>query len=299
MFRRWLSWWWKFKLETLKTRKLFSFHRLISFRISESLVLSQSLQFKYFAAKIWPQSVSAFPLPSLTSIMFRNTFQSGFLSILYSIGSKPLQIWDSRVQNGHIKRITDQDIQSSVLEIMGTNVSTSFIMCPADPKQTLGIKLPFLVMILKNVNKYFTFEVQVLDDKGVKRRFRASSYQLTTKVHEFICTMPMRLDEGWNQVQFNLSDFTRRAYGTNYVETLRVQIHANCRIRRVYFSDRLYSEEELPPEFKLLIPNGAGPGAPDIDCIINDGEPHDRDMGQHSDSVSGVPPQQEAEASLP
>lgn len=28
--------------------------------------------------------------------MFRNTFQSGFLSILYSIGSKPLQIWDKQ-----------------------------------------------------------------------------------------------------------------------------------------------------------------------------------------------------------
>jgi hypothetical protein len=53
----------------------------------------------------------------------------------------------------------------------------------------------------------------------------------------------MRLDDGWNQIQFNLSDFTRRAYGTNYIETLRVQIHANCRIRRIYFSDRLYSEE--------------------------------------------------------
>jgi hypothetical protein len=66
--------------------------------------------------------------------------------------------------------------------------------------------------------------------------------------------MPLRLDEGWNQIQFNLSDFTRRAYGTNYVETLRVQVHANCRIRRIYFSDRLYSEEELPPEFKLFLP---------------------------------------------
>ncbi len=127
--------------------------------------------------------------------------------------------------------------------------------------------------------------------------------------------MPMRLDEGWNQVQFNLSDFTRRAYGkrekrrkeegkeggkttniaigTNYLETLRVHVHANCRLRRIYFSDRyillfssllfslsslllllvlcsflfriirlsalirmarLYSEEELPPEFKLLLP---------------------------------------------
>ena len=71
-----------------------------------------------------------------------------------------------------------------------------------------------------------------------------------------------------NQIQFNLSDFTRRAYGTNYIETLRVQIHANCRIRRIYFSDRLYSEEELPPEFKLFLPiqkrgdGGAGPMPP-------------------------------------
>lgn len=59
---------------------------------------------------------------------------------------------DSLVRNGHIKRITDQDIQSSVLEIIGTNVSTTFITCPADAKKTLGIKLPFLVMIIKNVS---------------------------------------------------------------------------------------------------------------------------------------------------
>lgn len=86
--------------------------------------------------------------------MFKNTFQSGFLSILFSIGSKPLALWDKNVRNGHIKRITDQDIQSSVLEIIGTNVSTTFITCPADPKKTLGIKLPFLVMIIKNVSEF-------------------------------------------------------------------------------------------------------------------------------------------------
>merc|ERR1712212_1421760 len=137
--------------------------------------------------------------------MFKNTFQSGFLSILYSIGSKPLQIWDKKVRNGHIKRITDQDIQSFVLEIVGTNVSTTYITCPADPKKTLGIKLPYLAMIIKNMKKYFTFEVQVLDDKNVRRRFRASNYQSTTRVKPFICTMPMRLDDGWNQIQFNLS----------------------------------------------------------------------------------------------
>ncbi|KAL5150605.1 Cilia- and flagella-associated protein 20 [Glycine soja] len=195
--------------------------------------------------------------------MFKNTFQSGFLSILYSLGSKPLQIWTKKVRaflfpvtssatvvydhfrlivklrfysrwhpivNGHVKRPQDEDIQSNVLEIIGSNIQSTYITCPADPAATLGIKLPFLVLIVKNLMKYFTFEIQVLDDKNVRRRFRASNFQ------------------------FNLADFTKRAYGTNYVETLQVQVHANCRLRRIYFSDRLYSEEELPPEFKLYLP---------------------------------------------
>ena len=93
----------------------------------------------------------------------------------------PWRVCVSAVRNGHIKRITDQDIQSSVLEIMGTNVSTNYITCPADPQKTLGIKLPFLVMIIKNLKKYFTFEVQVLDDKNVRRRFRASNYQVRAR----------------------------------------------------------------------------------------------------------------------
>jgi len=33
-------------------------------------------------------------------------------------------------------------------------------------------------------------------------------------------------------------------------------------IRRIYFSDRLYSEEELPPEFKLFLPVGGGSADP-------------------------------------
>jgi hypothetical protein len=37
--------------------------------------------------------------------------------------------------------------------------------------------------------------------------------QSVTRVKPFITTMPLRLDEGWNQIQFNLSDFVRRAYG--------------------------------------------------------------------------------------
>ena len=184
--------------------------------------------------------------------MFRNTFQSGFLSILYAIGSKPLQIWRKNINNGYVKRITDFEMQSSVIEICGANISTCFLTCPSNPKQTLGVKMPFLVLLIKYLKKYFTFEVQVIDDKNVKRRFRASNYQSNTRVKPFICTIPMKLDEGWNQIHFNLTDFTRRAYGTNYLETLRVQIHANCRIRRIYFTDQLLSSKSIPAEYRAF-----------------------------------------------
>ncbi|VDP20866.1 unnamed protein product [Schistosoma margrebowiei] len=175
--------------------------------------------------------------------MFRNTFQSGFLSILFSVGTKPLQIWDKKVS-----------IMSSLIFKYLILTRNTYISCPADPRKALGIKLPFLVLIVKNLNKYFTFEIQILDDEGVKRRFRASNYQSTTRVKPFICTMPLRLEANWNNIYFNVADFTKRAYGTNFVEVLRVQIHANCRIRRIYFCDRLYSDEELPAEFKLYLP---------------------------------------------
>jgi hypothetical protein len=102
--------------------------------------------------------------------------------------------------------------------------------------------------------------------------------------------MPMRLDEGWNQIQFNLSDFTRRAYGTNYVETLRVQIHANCRIRRIYFSDRLYTEQELPAEYKLFLPvmKSSPLSSPPGPMLEQDGseyeqEPNDDDPQEFTD----------------
>lgn len=101
--------------------------------------------------------------------MFKNTFQNNLLSFFYSIGSNPLQIWDKQIKNGQIKRITDNDIQSLVIEITGSNVATSYITIPANPRQSLSITLPNLILIIKNLNKFFTFEVEVLDDKNIKR----------------------------------------------------------------------------------------------------------------------------------
>ncbi|KAF9287728.1 hypothetical protein BGZ68_001337 [Mortierella alpina] len=209
---------------------------------------------------------------------------SGFLSVFYSLGSDPLQMWAKRVgkppasaskpkpatstgdssspsasqqtpaQEPHVEFLIDDTLNSQVLELLSTNLASTFITTPSLATRTLGIKLPFLVFLVKNLGKYWSFEVTVLDDLGEKRRFRASNFQNATRVKPFITTMPLRMDPGWNQIQLNLADYTKRAYGTTFVETLRITIHANCRIRRIYFSDRLVPENELPAEFKLYLP---------------------------------------------
>ena len=59
-----------------------------------------------------------------------------------------------------------RDARATVLmhspeRVRQTQVSTTFVSCPADANKSLGIKMPHLVMIIKNMRKYFSFEVTV------------------------------------------------------------------------------------------------------------------------------------------
>lgn len=185
--------------------------------------------------------------------MYRESYQHGLLTIFFSCGSKPLNIWDTYTRDGYITKLLDEDIKSTVIEIGGTNVSTTYMICPKG-KMVLGITMPFLVMVVKNLKKYFSFEVTVLDDTKTRRRFRVSNFQSTTQILPLCTVMPIALSEGWNQIQFNMSDFCRRAYKKQFVEVQKFKINANIRIRRIYFADRILPDDQLPAEYKLFIP---------------------------------------------
>ncbi|RZF39806.1 hypothetical protein LSTR_LSTR000454 [Laodelphax striatellus] len=189
--------------------------------------------------------------------MFSNTYQQGLLTAFFAGGSRPLAIWKTTVREGHVKRVSDEDANNCLaLEIVASNVATTYITSPPDssPTASLGIRLPWIYIIFKNLNRYFSFEIQILDETNTRRRFRMSNYQSTTRIRPFTCTMPLALNKNWNQVQFNLEEFVRKAYNTGYVETQRLQVHANCRLRRIFFSSRVYTASELPIEYKLIIP---------------------------------------------
>ena len=60
------------------------------------------------------------------------------------------------VRNGHIKRLTDQDIDLPVIEICGTNIINNYLSIPNNPKASLKMKMPILVLLVKNVNPSIT-----------------------------------------------------------------------------------------------------------------------------------------------
>lgn len=78
--------------------------------------------------------------------------------------------------------------------------------------------------------------------------------QKKVKTNEAITAMPLKLSPGWNHVQFNLDEFLHTWYSTRYKETVQIQVHATCRLRRIYFTDVARPESDLPPEFRLFVP---------------------------------------------
>mmetsp|Transcript_20248 Transcript_20248/g.31640 ORF Transcript_20248/g.31640 Transcript_20248/m.31640 type:complete len:243 (-) Transcript_20248:36-764(-) len=150
--------------------------------------------------------------------MFRNTFQSGFISIFSASGSHPLQLWDIHLQDDGeirlIKNIRDNDancndsnhISGPLIEMICSNISQNYIMCPfkmdsSPERPSLGITLPVLYLTIymsertkqqQQIN-HLSLEVTVLDNKQINRRFRCSTFQSTTSLNPDICTFPLRL----------------------------------------------------------------------------------------------------------
>ncbi|KAJ2551742.1 hypothetical protein EV175_003581 [Coemansia sp. RSA 1933] len=186
--------------------------------------------------------------------MLRGVYQSGILTVLNSASTDPLALWECTHQSdsdaSSIKIVSDDEISAPVLCIQSSELSKTFISCPKPPS-TLAIKLPYLVVVIKNTDQLVGFEVEVMDDRGQTRAFWAANYESIAQSHPQLSVLPLRLDQGWNHLTFDLAQMTRRAYGTRYSETLRIRFHASTRLRFVLFADRLVPEEDLPSELRL------------------------------------------------
>lgn len=136
-----------------------------------------------------------------------------------------------------MKRRVDEDDRSyHVLEMSNprNNLGT-FISAPKSVLHALHITLPHIVMVMKHYRRNFAFEVLVMDSNAYRRRFSFATWYNPSllKKYSFLCQVPLRLEIGWNEIHVNLNELVSSAYRTSYVETLRVRVYANCKLRQV------------------------------------------------------------------
>ncbi|KAJ1934718.1 hypothetical protein EC988_003294 [Linderina pennispora] len=106
-------------------------------------------------------------------------------------------------------------------------------------------------MSLKSIDRLFSFEVQLADDRGIVRYIRASNFESEAAVDNQLTTLPLQLESGWNHLTFDLAATTRRLYGTAYREVMRVTVNASICLRCILFSDTILAEEAMPSELRL------------------------------------------------
>ncbi len=143
-----------------------------------------------------------------------------------------------QVGRGYIKRRIDIDGTEKfhVLEIVNSKQSLGTrIECPRKEFMALHVTLPHLVLVVKNLRRNFSFEVQVLDSRGLLRRFNIATWFLPSNLKKwsFLCQLPLSLELGWNEIHLDLNDLLLKTYRTTYLETVRIAINANCRLRQV------------------------------------------------------------------
>ncbi|OQR85414.1 hypothetical protein THRCLA_10705 [Thraustotheca clavata] len=139
--------------------------------------------------------------------------------------------------------VHDIDLDEDVLELLGGEtrivISTNNIM-------------RYLVFFAKNLDAFFTFEIEVLDEKKEYRTLTITNARSLARVNASHVQMPLAFGKGWQYFYVDLQSVVHDAFGTQHVATVQLRLMASCRLLRVFFQDVKYSYAELPLDLAIL-----------------------------------------------
>lgn len=169
------------------------------------------------------------------------------ISLLHSLDENFLHEVGRNLPNGIIKRVTDPELNSTVIELSGSNIQNNFLFLPKQPEDLVNADqhFSFLTLYIKPISKNMCFEFSVLDSNGIYKRFRLSTLTNIAKVRSNTCNIPLKLDQFWNKITLDLTELTKKCFRSNFQKFARFQINANVFIRKIFLSDQAYTDEKL------------------------------------------------------
>jgi hypothetical protein len=135
-------------------------------------------------------------------------------------------------------------IQSiSVIELIG---SDSKILFYTDCVR------PYLVVQFKSIERFLKISVLCSDDTGNDKLFEMSNKSSFITIDKNACKMPLEIGSGWQYVCIELEELLANGFGTSFLSCKEVTISGSCRLGRLYFQSKKYSDVELPSFLRVV-----------------------------------------------
>jgi len=157
----------------------------------------------------------------------------------------------SLLSGNDVRVLEDPDVREPVVQVLGHDAE---LVLPTRNA------MRYLVLFVKNLARFFSLHVEVLDDKRKYRELCATNARSLARVdlqagHGGTCQLPLLFggdQEGWRYLCMDLQELTREAFGTTHVATTLVRIGGDCCVLRAFFQDERYADAELPPHLTFL-----------------------------------------------
>ncbi len=106
--------------------------------------------------------------------------------------------------------------------------------------------LPLINMHIKNVNKYISVSVSLTDDMGIARVINFQSKRSVVTIDKNVTNLPINVGEGWQYLCLDLRKLCNHAFGCNFAYCTEIVVHGSCRLSKVFYTAREFSDVELP-----------------------------------------------------
>jgi hypothetical protein len=144
--------------------------------------------------------------------------------------------------------LTDEELGPGieVLELLGEGAVVDV---------PVNIPLPFFVVHVKDVGRFFAFDLTLTDSSGATRSLHYSNHISYVRIAGSAASLPIVLTGlGWHLLRLDLGDVCARAFGTSFVACTHVALTSSARYSRVYFEahPQGLADHELPTWMRVL-----------------------------------------------
>jgi hypothetical protein len=149
----------------------------------------------------------------------------------------------------------DKEINAPCIEITGLGAVTwDFLDRP--------VILRYLSLHLRNMNKFLSFDVKVLDSSAKVRIFKISNRRShcvisnetddATDTEISVCELPLTIGPGWQMCCIDMLDLCKNAFGVTNPNIIGVTVHGNCRVSKIFFHNERCSDAEMPQHLRCI-----------------------------------------------